>query len=129
MVQAAAAGFPTGFLHLPGLDLALRVGVSIGFVVMVAAFGRPIRVHLGIEGPVRNIEPLYGISERHPLELIGRKPAAPVPAANRVAHLGFADLHREQTFWPEGILDLLVRHQRRRTAEVAPLPNSLRIED
>ena len=128
MLQPAGRGLPADVLHLSRLRAPVIVGVALRRVVVVPGFSRPRRVHVRIEGPVRQVDALDRVGERAPLQRVGCEPEFPVPPANAVARLVFADLERQHALRPERILGLLVRDQLRRPAELAALCLSLRIQ-
>ena len=86
-------------------------------------------MNLRVERPVRNVKAFDRVGERGVLELVRREPAAAIPLANGIAHLVFADLHRQQTFRAERFLDFLVRHERGRAAEIAALADARGVKD
>src|SRR4051794_26582096 len=124
MVQLTTAGLPPNFLHLARFDFSVRITVAFLLVIIVAALGRPIRMDVRIKSPVWNVESFDGVCERGILEFVGSKPAAAIPAANGIARLAFTELHRQQVFRTKGLLDLLVRDERGRAAEIAALTDS-----
>ena len=79
---------------------------------------------LRVKGPVGNVEPLHNVGEGRMFELVRREPAAGVPLADGIAHLVLADFHRQQTFRPKSVLDLLIRHERGGTAKIAALADA-----
>ena len=112
MIQRAAAGHPADFLDLPRLVVAVGIPIGFGLVIIVTALCGPFRVNLGVEGPIGDVEAFDDVGECAALELVGGEPAVAVPTPNGLPHLRFGDLHRQEAFGPEGLLDLLVGHQR-----------------
>src|SRR5262245_38140706 len=92
-------------------------------------FSRPRRVGVRVERPVRQVQSLDRVGQRLGTEAIRCKPLLVIPGANEVASLRLRDLERKQRLWTERVLDLLVRHQCRRSAELAALADLVRIED
>ena len=125
----AGRGLPPDVLHLPRLRLSLVVAIGFGRVVVVARLGLPRAHDLRVERPVRNVDALDGVDQRAGLQTSRRQPLALVPAADLLADGGLGDLERQQALRPDRRLDLLVVDELRRSAELAALPDALRIED
>ena len=93
-----------------------------------AGFGRPRRVRLRVKCPVRQVQPFCRVGQGLGSEPVRREPAVAVPGADEVASLGLSHLERQERFRRERVLDLLVRHELGRPAEVAPLADLVCIE-
>ena len=63
------------------------------------------------------------------LNAVRRQPLPAVPGANQIACLRLRDLQRQQRLRPERLLDLFVRNERGRSAELAAFADLLWIED
>src|SRR5581483_5260691 len=113
MIKGPRARLPADFLHLAGFALSLVVSEGFRFVVIKTALGRPIGMGLSVEGPIRYVEAFDRIRHGLLTERIRREPARPVPLANRVSDIVFAEFKLEQTLGPKGLFDLFVREHRR----------------
>ena len=100
----------------------------LGCVVVVASLRLPRTNDVRVERPVRNVHPMHAIDQRLPFQPVGRQPFARVPAANLLADVTFGDLERQEALRAYRRLDLLIVDERRRSAEVAVLPDTRRIE-
>jgi len=129
MIDRARARFPADLLDLARSHVAVLVAIRFGHVIIIAALGRPIAVHLRVECPIGNVKSLDDVGQRGAPQLIGREPTICIPLANGVPHLRLADFHRQHAFRAERFLDFLVRHQRARTAKIATLPNASRLKN
>ena len=128
VIDDPRGGFPS---HPPlhaGHALAFPVGRGDRHVVVVSGFGVPRAVHLGVEGPVGDVEALDGVDECRPPQPSRRQPLAPPPLADALAHGAGINAERQHAGGADGRLDLLIGHERRRAAELAVLPHARRIE-
>ena len=102
--------------------------VRLGRVVVVAGIGRPLRVGLRVERPVRQVDALHRVGQRALLERIRREPQLAVPLPDAIARRALAHHERQHALGAERGLGFLVRHELRRAAELAVLRLPLRIE-
>ena len=63
------------------------------------------------------------------LSLLGANQRLPYQLADGIAHLVIADLHGQDAFRAESLLDFLVGHERGGAAKIATLPDALGVED
>ena len=75
----------------------------------------------GIKGPVRQIDALQRIGCSRPLQAVRCKPAGPIPGAQHITHLAFADAKRQQALRRDRITHFLMRHDGRRPAEITAI--------
>ncbi len=119
MLQAARCRLPAHMAYLARADVAIGIAVLLGRVVVKTGIGPPLGLHMGIKGPVRQVDAFERIGQRRVLELVGGKPAAAIPFADQVAHLPVADLERQQALRRDRIIALFMRLDRRGAAKVA----------
>src|SRR5690348_14475294 len=129
MIELAPAWFPTNFLDLAGLGVAVGVAIGFGFVIVITGFGGPIGMDLGVEGPVRKIDAANDVGHGGAFQTIGREPTVAIPLAQTVAHLRLGNCEWEQTFRADRRFDFFVRDDLCGAAEFAALSDARGIKD
>ena len=121
LIEFARGVDPADFAHLAALGASVGVAVAFAFEVIMAGFGGPGGMGLGVESPVREVSAVEGVGEGAAFKFVGGEPVGAIPFADGFADFAVGDFKREQTFRANGCLDFGVRSEGGRTAEIAPL--------
>jgi len=80
---------PIGFFEPGVFESCRRIAVGFRFVVMIARLRGPIRMRLGVEGPIGNVKALDCIGRGELFEFIWCEPAGTIPIGGWHREPGF----------------------------------------